>query len=133
MQAFEQVVSRFEQYLESIRGEESGPNYALLIHDNNETVNIRHSQLMRKFHRDGTLWTSIRNIIEKPLFVDSSLTDMVQMADLCGYALRRYCENGEEGLFKEIFKRADRKSGKAVGLRHFSEPTCTCTICDEHS
>lgn len=132
-QAFEQVVSRFEQYLESIRTENDGPNYALLIHDNNETVSTRHSQLMRKYHRDGTLWTSIRNIIETPLFVDSSLTDMVQVADLCGYALRRYCENGEQDLFQEIFKRADRKSGKVVGLRHFSEPTCTCTICSEHS
>lgn len=131
-QAFEQVVSRFEQYLESIRGEDDGPNYSLLIHDNNETVRKRHSLLMKQFHRDGTLWTTIRNIIETPLFVDSSLTDMVQIADLCGYALRRYCENGEEELFRLIFPRADRKHGKTVGVRHFSEKSCKCLICDEH-
>ena len=131
-QAFEQVVSRFEQYLESIRGDGDGPNYALLIHDNNETVSKRHSLLMKQFHKSGTLWTTIRNIIETPLFVDSSLTDMVQIADLCGYALRRYCENGEEELFRLIFPRADRKYGKAVGVRHFSEKSCKCLICEDH-
>jgi len=56
---------------------------------------------------------------------------MVQVADLCSYALRRYLENNETGLFEKIFPRADRKDGKVVGVRHFTNPTkpCTCKIC----
>ena len=53
--------------------------------------------------------------------------------EFISYALRRYLERGEEPLFKHIFKRADRKDGVVVGIRHFSEPTCDCIICKTHS
>lgn len=130
-QALEQIVSRFEQYLESISNEGS-QRYGLLIHDNNETVNNKHTLLMKQFHKSGTLWTHIKHIIETPLFVDSGLTSMVQIADLCSYAIRRYLENGEEELFDLIFTRADRKHGISVGVRHFTENSCSCKICNEH-
>lgn len=88
---------------------------------------------MKEFHRIGTFWTSITQIIETPLFVDSQLTSMVQIADLCSYALRRYLENGEERLFDMVFRIADRKSdGTVVGIRHFTNPYCICKICSAH-
>ncbi len=130
-QAFEQIVSRFEQYLENI-SESGSKYYGLLIHDNNETVAKKHTRLMKKYHENGTLWTSIPNIIETPLFVDSELTCLVQIADLCSYAIRRYLENQEEELFASVFQRADRKNGVVVGMRHFSEPSCSCKICSNH-
>lgn len=129
-QAFEQIVSRVEQYLSL--ADNGSKSYGLLIHDNNQTVAKRHTELMKEFHRKGTFWTSINNIIETPLFVDSSLTGMIQMADVCGYAIRRYLENGETTLFDEIFKRADRRGAKVVGVRHFTNTTCTCKICSAH-
>ena len=90
-QCFEQVTSRFEQYLQVISsGWRPSPKFGLLIHDNNETVAKKHTALMKRYHKDGTLWTKLKNIIETPLFVDSELTSMIQIADLCGYALRRY-------------------------------------------
>ena len=128
-QAFQQVVSRFEQYLRAVG---QGSTYGLIIHDNNETVARKHTAMMKRFLREGTLWTDINNIIETPLFVDSQLTSMVQIADLCAYALRRYLENGEEELFDLLFTRADRRNGVAVGVRHFTERSCTCRICQEH-
>jgi hypothetical protein len=82
-QAFDQVVSRFQQYLSHI-------------------------------------------------FVDSSLTRMVQMADLCAFSLRRYCESGQTDLFRRIFARADRFGGRAVGVRHFAGSSCDCEICRAH-
>jgi hypothetical protein len=57
---------------------------------------------------------------------------MVQVSDLCAYALRRYLENGEGELFDLVFKRADRKGGIAVGIRHFADLACGCKICDAH-
>ena len=129
--AFDQVVSRFEQYLQ-VTGT-TQQNYGLLIHDNNQTVAKRHTDLMRGFHREGTRWTTVENIIETPLFVDSQLTSMVQLADICSYALRRYLENGEEDLFRLVFDRADRKDGSVVGVRHFTDSSCVCHICISHS
>ena len=131
-QAFEQVVSRFEQFLKATQVIGQPKIYGLLVHDNNETVAKRHTELMKSFHSNGTLFTQVDNIIETPLFVSSELTSMVQLADVCAYALRRYLENKEEGLFGHIFKRADRKGDIVVGVRHFASMTCSCTICTCH-
>jgi hypothetical protein len=133
-QAFEQVISRFQQYLSSVSPDKASPKdaFALLVHDNNQNVARKHTDLMRQFHTNGTLWTTVDNIIETPLFVDSSLTRMVQMVDLCAYALRRYVENGETDLFRRVFARAHRAKGKTVGIRHFAGLTCQCEICVSH-
>lgn len=88
---------------------------------------------MRKFHKEGTLWTNIEHIIETPLFVDSELTSMIQIADLCSFAIRRYLENNENELFDLVFKRADRKHELSVGVRHFAKRNCVCKICVEHT
>ena len=131
-QAFEQVVSRFEQYLQNVHTP-SRPAFGLVAHDNNQTVARRHTRMMRSFHTDGTFWTNVHRIIETPMFVDSELTRMVQVADLCAYALRRFLEYGETSLFDPIFSRADRVRGTTVGVRHFSPLSCNCTICQNHT
>ena len=137
-QAFTQVVTRFETYLEDI----SEPNiqrwqYGMLVHDSNPSLEERMTVLMRNFHTKGTLWTKINHIIETPLFVSSQLTNMVQAADLCAYAFRRYVENGDEELFDLVFGRAYRVRkwfGRevAVGARHFTQNNCKCKICVAH-
>lgn len=132
VQSFEQIVSRFQQFLQNIGRSAVAPVYGLLIHDNNPTVALRHTKMMKVFHQRGTSWTPVDNIIETPLFVDSQLTSMVQVADVCAYALRRYLENSEEDLFDLIFQRADRKDDKVVGVRHFTRSDCTCKICAAH-
>jgi len=134
-QAFEQLVSRFEQYLQITKPNSSSESthYGLLIHDNNPTVEKKLTTLMKSFHRVGTLWTTINNIIETPLFVDSSLTSMIQIADLCAYSLRRYLEKDEDKLFDIIYKRADRRGDTVVGIRHYTDSSCICKICKKHS
>lgn len=127
--AFEQVVSRYEQYLHSIPSQQV---YGLLIHDNNETVAKRHTELMKSFYSKGTLWTQVNHIVETPLFVDSQLTSMVQIADLCAYALRRYFENGEDNLFDIVFQRAEKIGERVVSIRHFTHHTCGCKVCVAH-
>jgi hypothetical protein len=131
-QAFEQIVSRFEQFL-SNKSLDCGQEYGMLIHDNNDTVALKHTQMMKQFHNQGTFWVSIGHIIETPLFVDSELTSMIQIADICGYALRRYVENDDRKLFEIIFPLGDRKpNGKCVGIRHYTTPACGCDICRNH-
>ena len=134
-QAFEQIVSRFEQFLKNLlKNPELDKNtcFGLIIYDNNETVSKKHTDLMKYFQSKGTLWTSVKRIIETPLFVNSSLTNMVQIANVCAYAIRRYLEKNEIELFNEIYKRADRKDGISVGIRHYPPSKCTCKICCDH-
>lgn len=141
-QAFEQVVSRFETYLQITGKSTSQKYYGLLVHDNNETVAKKHTDMMNKFHLQGTRWKSIDNIVETPFFVDSQLSSMVQVADLCGYVLRRYLERYENNalgdydsnLFDLVFQRADRKENSTVGVRHYTDRknACDCKICLGH-
>jgi Protein of unknown function (DUF3800) len=128
-EAFEQVVSRFHRYLE----DEAPGELGILVEDNNDEVALRLTETMRRFHDEGTKWKKIPQLIETPLFVDSKLTSLVQVADLCAYALRRYLENGETDLFDPIFARGRRDGKRCVGIRHYrgSKP-CPCRICKEH-
>lgn len=129
-QALEQLVSRFEQYMKIISKSTGNSSlYGTLIHDNNETVSKKHTALMKSFHKHGTLWTSIEHIIETPFFVNSELTSLVQIADLCSFSLRRYFENSEADLLERIQSRFDRKDGKIVGIRHFTDSNCRCVFC----
>jgi hypothetical protein len=127
--AFEQVVTRFNTFLAR-----TGDNLGLLVQDNNETVCTRLTQAMRTYHAQGTLWSKITRIVETPMFVDSELTSMVQLADVCSYATRRFFDNNETQLFDLIRPRYDRNAaGLLVGLRHFtSKYRCQCTVCVEH-
>lgn len=128
-QAFEQLVIRFDTFLKKdcVKGCQG-----VLIHDNNETVAKKHTELMRHFHTHGTLWGVIGSIAETPLFVDSKLTRMVQLADLCSYVLRRYVEKGDAFLFDSVFRRSHKFQGKVVGVRHFTDFKCECEICKNH-
>ncbi len=129
-EAFTHVVNRFERYLVDVGGQH---NVGLLAHDHDETSADRLTQLMRQFHASGTMWNRITRIIETPFFVDSRLTVGVQLADLCAYAIRRYCENGETDLFNRIYPRAHRVAGHVVGLRHYVKGRqCSCIICSNH-
>lgn len=129
-EAFDQVVTRFHRYL----ARQGDPDYGLLVQDQNDTVSERLTRLMRHFHDRGTRWTSqIPLLIETPLFVDSRLTSMVQVADLCSFALRRYVENGERQLFDLIYARGDVHQGRCVGVRHYrGGQQCPCVICANH-
>jgi hypothetical protein len=124
------VVSRFERYLVDIGGPRT---VGLIAHDHDDTSADRLTQLMRHFHASGTMWNHITRIIETPFFVDSRLTVGVQLADLCAYAIRRYCENAETDLFGRIYPRGHKFAGHTVGIRHYARGRhCTCTICTNH-
>lgn len=103
----------------------------LIVQDNNETVAGKLTAMMRKFHSQGTRQMELDHIVETPMFVDSRLTGMVQMADLCAYAVRRYIENGERELFDTIYSRFDRAGNGLVGARHFQQDGCQCRICTD--
>lgn len=125
--AFEQIVSRFQTFLAK-KG-----SLGLIVSDNNETAAPRLTKLSRKFHKDGTLYKDIVNIVETPFFVDSSLTSLIQMADLCAYALRRRIENQESALWNIINPRVEQLGNAMVGVRHYTgKRPCNCDICTAH-
>jgi len=127
--AFEQLVTRYHHFLVRQGGDALG----LIVHDQNQAASTKLTARMRRFHAGGTAFAKIPQIVETPLFVDSRLTSMVQMADLCAYATRRFVELGESNLFDRIYPRFDRLGAKLVGARHYTgKNRCSCKICKDH-
>ena len=127
-QAFERIVTRIEKYLSHISGEQK--EYGLLIHDECESVTFSHVCNMKRYHRRGTFKSSIQHIIETPLFVSSNHTNMVQIADCCAYALRRYYDASDAALYLPIKSRADKIGSDIVGINHYTaNQHCECDMC----
>lgn len=127
----EQVTTRFNAYLGNVHGPGA---LSLLVHDQHQAASTRLTALFRGWHESGTRYTSIPHIAETPLFVDSALTVMVQVADLVAYATRRFFDKAEADLFDRFYSRFDRRpAGTLVGLRHFTAKTaCSCRVCLDH-
>ncbi|MDE1976651.1 MAG: DUF3800 domain-containing protein, partial [Elusimicrobia bacterium] len=124
--AFDNIVNRFQAFLSnrasflerSVNPSAARECIGILIEDNNDTIAKKVTLLMRKFHKEGTLFRKIDRIIETPLFVDSELTCMVQVADLTAYAIRRFLDNNESQIFEQIYQRVDKAKDVPVGLKH---------------
>jgi len=147
--AFSQVVIEFAAFLDEAEYFASGGETindphdprrerGLLIHDNNPTVALKHTGQLRAIREDdmperGDIFD---RIIETPLFVDSSLTRMIQLADLWAYSLRRYVENGDSTLFSILHSKQKTRIGRidhpslCFRVDHFADPSCPCLICN---
>ena len=158
-QAFAQLVSRFDSFLErrnqagrrtldklcerypKLRRDAARLGHAekgLLIMDEEPARESSYRTMLASFRDTGHPWGHLKHVIEAPFFVDSALSAAVQVADVCAYAVRRYIEFGsgkespEEANFRRIFDRFDRGSNKLHGIRHYcSKGTCVCLVCAE--
>lgn len=124
--AYEQVITRFDAWLQRVHGE------GVVAYDHSDSVIQRFLDLTERFQEVGGVWRRVRFIPGHPFFVDSKTSDMVQIADVIAYGLRRYAEKRELDLFVRYFDNFDRKGKQLVGLRHYrGGRRCTCMICRE--
>jgi len=133
--AFTQVISRFDNFLRKTSKGEGPDLHGIIVQDSNKAIQHRLKELMKEFHKRGTIWTKYTHIIETPFFVDSELTRMIQMADICAYTTRRFFENNETYFFDRIYDRFDRlPRGTLTGLRHYTgKRDCQCRVCQDHT
>lgn len=122
--AFCQIITRFQGFLEKIGKENK--IYGLIVADNNTSIQNKLTLMAREFHKRGAFWRDIPNIVGTPLFVDSKLTSMVQLADVAAYIIRRYYDANESGLFDKLCPLFHHHN-----CRHFHplEHDCDCKIC----
>ncbi|MBI5694492.1 MAG: DUF3800 domain-containing protein [Nitrospirae bacterium] len=79
---YELLLERIEQFLQNYHPKQRG----LIIMDNsdknlNRRLTMKHSWLLK----NGSSSVRFKHIVEMPLFVESSLSHGVQLADLCAY------------------------------------------------
>jgi hypothetical protein len=144
-QAFEQVVSRFDAFLQR-RHEwklQKSPrpriDNGLLVLDQDYSTESTIFNQFRDYRKSGHPWGKMRHVIDVPFFASSERVCGLQLVDICAYAVRRYLDtkalpgSHEERNFQRIYHKFDRDNvGKLHGLRHYvPADSCNCLICKE--
>jgi len=124
--AFEDLCSRFDMMLGRLPDNQRG----LIILDES-TYETALQRLARDFRTLGTRWNVLRNTVEVPLFVDSTASRCVQIADHIAYAVFRRYEAGDTNYLDIVLSRFDYDNGVLHGLCHkqVGNPGCMCPAC----
>lgn len=112
--AFEQVASRFDQYL--MRLHRSNDTQRGLIILDKTTYESTIQALATDFRTIGHRWGIIRNFSEVPLFLDSRASRLTQLADIIAYATFRRYEHGDNRYYSIFENRFDTEGGIVHGL-----------------
>ena len=112
--AFEQLASRFDQYL--MRLHRQGDTQRGVIVFDEATYETSSHNLAGDFRSVGHTWGVLRNLAEVPLFLDSRASRLIQLADLVAYAIARHYERCDSQFFNVIQQRFDKEGGTVHGL-----------------
>jgi hypothetical protein len=113
--AFEQLSSRFDQFLGRLYKKKDDPQRGLILFDKCSTE-ARIQTLAREFKHSGHTYGVTRNFAEVPVFMDSRASRLIQLADLVAYAIFRKYESNDDLYFKVIEGCFDAEGGVKHGL-----------------
>jgi Protein of unknown function (DUF3800) len=112
--AFEQLLSRFDQYLARLHKSGDTQRGLVILDRNSNEQSLQN--LAREFRTIGHRWGVLRNLSEVPLFLDSKASRLIQLADLVSYSFFRHIEHQDSSLFSIIQDRFDTEGGIVHGL-----------------
>ncbi len=70
------------------------------------------------------------SLLEPPLFIDSRMTRLVQLADFAAHWLYRAYEHHDNSILDQILPAFDRSGGNMVSLVHLTDRSdCSCPAC----
>lgn len=127
--AFEDLCSRFDLYLNRLRGQGDRQRGILILDESTHETTLQ--RMAAEFRTLGTRWGVVRNLAETPLFVNSRVSRLVQLADHVAYAVFRRYNAGDTKYFDIIAAKFDSFDGIVHGLVHkqTADPTCMCLAC----
>jgi hypothetical protein len=112
--AFEQVASRFDQFLMRLYRNRDTQRGVIVF--DKATYETAIQSLARDFRTVGHQWGVLRNLAEVPLFLDSKASRLIQLADLVAYAIFRHFEKNDSQYYDIIKNRFDRVGRTQHGL-----------------
>ena len=128
----EEMAGHFDAYLNSleIADKKQEKIRGLMIFDQS-----RHEKtvqaLMAQFRTTGASFGKVKHLAEIPLFTDSKITRMLQLADFVAYAIYRRYQSSDTQFFDMILPRFCESGGILHGLVHLNlnYEQCYCPAC----
>jgi len=128
----EEIAGRFDAHLTTLEvaDEKREKQRGLMIFDQS-----RHEKtvqaLMTQYRTTGASFGKVRHLAEVPLFTDSKITRMLQIADFIAYAIYRRYESSDAQFMDMIMPRLGESGGKLHGLVHLNtrHRECFCPAC----
>jgi hypothetical protein len=128
----EEISGHFDALLARLETDDPkhGKQMGLMIFDECNHRATLHA-LMAQYRSTGASWGKVRHLAEIPMFTDSRLTRMLQIADFVAYAVFRRYEHGDSQFLDKIIHRFDQSGGILHGLAHLctNRQTCFCPAC----
>jgi hypothetical protein len=113
---FTQVASRFDMFLGRIYKNQKTPQRGIAIFDKS-TEEITIQRLSHVFTNTGHQWGNrLNNFAEVPLFLDSKMSRLIQVADIISYSIFRHFEHNDSKYFSIIQNRFDAEGASIYGL-----------------
>ena len=118
----------FLEYLETRPG--SQKERGLMVFDESDHEKTLHA-LVEQYRSTGASFGRVRHLAEIPMFTDSRLTRMLQIADLVAYATFRRYEHGDSRYLDIILHKFHQTGGKIHSLMHLNrnKDNCFCPGC----
>lgn len=127
--AFEDVVSRFDLMLSRLHHRSNTQRGLVIVAESNYRERLE--TLGDRILRDGTQWSSTRNLADIPLFTPAARTRLLQAADLVTNAVWGNYEKGLGRHFQSLLPKFDREGDRMHGLTHLGirAADCFCVAC----
>ena len=131
--AFEDLIGRFDLYLSRINRratEENREEQRGLLFLAQSSYGKTLFLLARRLQQLDTIWRSIHNITDIPLFAPAKDSRLLQYADFCANAIYGRYHEGLTGDFDKFASKFDREGGAVHGLSHLcTDSSCVCLAC----
>ncbi len=122
--AYELLLERMENYLAEFHPNHQG---LVVIDDTQRQLNRAIALKHAFFQRQGNTNVRFNHIVEYPFFTESTLSNGIQLADLCAYNVYRAFRNLDfryqffESIIPSIYSSKQTHSAKLDGLKVFPE------------
>lgn len=122
--AYELLLERIENYLREYHGNHLG---VIVIDDTQRQLNRAVALKHAYFQREGNANVRFRHIVEYPFFTESTLSNGIQLADLCAYNVYRVFRNGDfsypffQRILPAIYRSEHTAPLKLDGLKIFPD------------
>lgn len=127
--AFEDLTSRFDRYLNKLREDGDRQRGMMLLDQSSYETSLQ--KLAKDFRQLGTRWGGVHNLADVPMFVSSSASRIIQLADHVAYATFRRYQAHDLQYFEIIANKFHAVDNVIHGLSHKQnvDRNCMCPAC----